>query len=222
MTRRRDLLAIGAVGAVALAIPPILRRRAPTLEPIPGAPGFFAAPLTAAPDPFAGIDAPRLPAIDLCATLFRGTPAPHAAFFSDHRCPNCPRAAAALTELAKETPGLSVIWHEWPIFGGRSDMLARLAIAARAQGVDAHRALYTASGPTSRIAASLGLDAKQLADDMQSPRTTAQIVATTAAAARLGLIGTPSIVLNGSVLVGAKSKAQMARALDVHPSPCTR
>lgn len=220
MTRRRDVLAIGAVAGVALAIPPILRRRGPSLRPIPDAPGFFGPDLARPADPFAGLDAPQLPAIDLCATVFRGTPAPHAAFFSDHRCPNCPRAAAALTQLAQEMPSLSVVWHEWPIFGGRSDMLARLAIAARLQGAEVHSALYTANGPAPRIAANLGLDVARLTTDMASPRTDAQIVATTAAAVRLGLIGTPSVVLNGAVLVGAKSKSEMARALEYAPSPC--
>lgn len=219
MTRRRDLLAIGAVGAAALAVPSILRRQGPQFQPIPGAQGFYGAPMARRVDPLVGLDAPDLPAIDLCATVFRASRAPHAAFFSDHRCPNCPRAAAALKELARQVPGLTIVWHEWPIFGGRSQMLARLAVAARAQGTEIHSALYTANGPAARIAGTLGLGPSVLAD-MDSPRTTAHLVATTAAAAWLGLIGTPSVVLNGTVLVGAKTTAQMAQALEMTPSPC--
>ena len=178
-------------------------------------------------DPFAGIDAigtpppVPLPAIaDPCAALYGPVPdgAVPIAVFTDVNCPVCRRDLPLLTRLGSE-PGLTVTWHDWPVFGETSELGARAILAAGRQG-DAAGMRAALTGSPLRIgdphvagtADALGLDAGRLAFDLDDPRIAARLRRTEALADLLGLVGTPSLVVGRTVVDGALSEDRL-RAL---------
>lgn len=54
--------------------------------------------------------------------------------FFDYRCPHCQRVAPQLKQLVKEDKKVRVIYREYPILGPTSELAARAALAAKAQG----------------------------------------------------------------------------------------
>jgi len=237
---RRGLVVFAAIGAAALAAPPLLRRLTPLpgLEPHPDLPGFRrlqAGAVTGAADPLAGLDGRRDDGIapaavaDLCAALFRDGRMPGrvpVAFFTDINCPYCRVMEPWLEELGQGPAAVSV--HDLPLLGPGSQAAARAIVAAGEQGAAAemrarlHRTRFRAdAGYIAALADGLGLDADRLLADMQAPATTARIAQSLGLAARLGIFGTPGLVSGDIVALGRRSRADLARILRAAgPPPC--
>lgn len=159
----------------------------------------------ARPAPFAG---------DLCAALFGGPPpqgvVPVAAF-SDAFCPYCKRLIPEVAEIERESAGgVSVRWHEWPLFGERSMASARLAMAAERQGVyDAvaprliGSSFVVTPGYVAALAEDAGVDPERLLADMAAPEVERRIAESVALARLFGFMGTPALVVGRSVIQGA-------------------
>ena len=134
------------------------------------------------------------------------------AIFTDYYCPYCPEMSARLIEMADDLP-IRLVWHEFPIFGARSERAAGVAVAAGMQGqyLPVHRHLMQAGLRPGRqafdtLADKFGLDAERLAKDAQSTVVSGMIGRSRATAAVLGIVGTPTIVVGRTVIAGLREK----------------
>jgi protein-disulfide isomerase len=131
--------------------------------------------------------------------------------YFDYNCPYCKRFAPTLQALSAADRKISLIYKEWPILGEVSVYAARSALAAQWQGkyFAAHDALM--SGPRlakdDQVDAALGragLDMAVLAKDrtQHAQEITAQLARIDSEANKLGIRGTPGIMVGRLLLPG--------------------
>ncbi|WP_298968709.1 DsbA family protein [uncultured Roseobacter sp.] len=234
--RRRDALIIGGAFAVAIAIPPILRRRADTLEftDLPGLPGFRRLErgnISAAPDMFTGLRTPeeaeadaRLPK-NLCGAVFPDPPLSGQmpiAVFSDYYCPYCAILDKRLADLQERGAAIDLRFHELPLLGDRSLWAARVALAAGRQGDhrDIHldmmqRTLRPGIAGARDVAERHGLDADRLLADARSDRMTRTIEDALALGRALGIPGTPGVMIGRTLVIGALPEATLEQIISL-------
>ncbi|MEG6509301.1 DsbA family protein [Methyloligella sp. 2.7D] len=118
--------------------------------------------------------------------------------FSDYNCPDCRKADPAVEKLLADGGKLRVVMKELPIMGQDSEMVARLALAADAQGQYAslHRKLFQTKGratPTraQRYAKELGLDLPALVETANSQAVLDALDKNRRLAEALGVPGVP-------------------------------
>ena len=132
--------------------------------------------------------------------------------FMDYRCGYCRKAWAEVEELVASDGNIRFVVKEFPILGESSDLSSRFAIATlQLAGPEAykraHDALMALRGeatkPTlERLAGDLGLDASAIMARMDAPEVTAVIQANHALAQTLDISGTPTFVIDGTMLRG--------------------
>lgn len=132
--------------------------------------------------------------------------------FTDYRCGYCRKAHDEVAELVKSDGNIRFVVKEFPILGEASLTSSRFAIAVRQIGGDdaykaAHDALITLRGePTTetlgRLATDLGLDAATVLAAMDSPEVSAVIAANHDLGNRMQISGTPTFVIDGTMLRG--------------------
>jgi protein-disulfide isomerase len=132
--------------------------------------------------------------------------------FTDYRCGYCRKAHDEVAELVKSDGNIRFVVKEFPILGEASIASSRFAIAVRQIGGDeaykaAHDALITLRGePTpdtlTRLATDLGLDATAVLDAMDSPDVSAVIAANHDLGNRMQINGTPTFVIDGTMVRG--------------------
>ncbi|MFO1037663.1 MAG: DsbA family protein [Geminicoccaceae bacterium] len=139
--------------------------------------------------------------------------------FFDYRCVYCRQLPPMLERLAAENPDVRLVFKEWPIFRGISEVAARTALAADRQGAYwlMHQALM-AERPlteTSILATAerLGLDRQRLLSDRDDPSIAAQLRDTAELADALHLKGTPVIVVGDRVLRGLPGENELREAV---------
>ncbi len=137
--------------------------------------------------------------------------------FSDYHCGYCRLSSKEVEALVRSDPQVRVVVREWPIFDG-SEALARMALAAAKQDKFAafHNALFAHQGAPDAVeqaASAAGLDLARARKDAQAPEVTAEIERNAALAQRLAFTGTPSWVVNGTILEGAQNSEALADAL---------
>ena len=146
--------------------------------------------------------------------------------FFDYRCGYCRRVVGALRALVEQDEDLRVVFKEFPILGEDSVRASRAALAAERQGLymPMHFALMAADDLSMdgimRVAAGVGLDPEQLAQDMQSPEIQAEIAATYELARALGIEGTPAFVVDDQLIPGAVSQERLAALVDEARTDC--
>lgn len=130
--------------------------------------------------------------------------------FSDYQCPYCKRAHAAVKSVLAADPKVKLVYKDLPILGEPSKIAAAAALASLKQGKhDAfHNALMDFNGKLDRarileIAASVGLDAAKLQQDMEDPAIKKIIDRNTELASQLGVRGTPAFVIGNQFVPGA-------------------
>jgi protein-disulfide isomerase len=231
--QRRDLLVIGALFTVAIAIPPVLRRRASDVgfEDLAGFPGFrrvSGGPVSYGSDLFIGLDTPqgaaappRVPS-NLCATIFGDPdwsvdPLP-IAVFSDYYCPYCATLDRRLDLMRRDGLPIRLVFHELPLLGERSRWAARVALAAKRQTDHAavhldmmQRVLRPGLAGLRDVAERHNLDVERLAADAQSASVGAEIDATLALARTLGIPGTPGTFIGRTLVLGQLPEDRITR-----------
>lgn len=171
--------------------------------------------------------------LDLCGSLLRddASPAlgaPDAAIsvveFFDYRCPYCKTLTKILSQL-HAGKSVRVVYKEWPILGASSRLAARAALAASRQGkyLAFHTRLMGAGFiPTDayieNLSTSLNIDHVQLRVDMRAPETTAALERNAALASKLGLAGTPALVVGRTIVQGAITERQLERLIAIETS----
>ena len=126
--------------------------------------------------------------------------------WADFECGFCAKAAPLLDAAQKAYPDqIRLVFKQFPLaMHVHATQMAKLAVAAGNQGKfwETHGALFAGVGGSldeaaiGNLAASLQLDKVKLLADMQAPETTARIDRDRAQADKLGLKGTPFIVIN--------------------------
>lgn len=132
--------------------------------------------------------------------------------FIDYRCTYCRKAHDEVAELLTSDGNIRFIVKEFPILGEESVLSSRFAIAVRQLAGDdaykrAHDALITLRGNATkdtlaRLAGTLDLDAPAIIARMDAPEVTAIIDANHALGDRLKISGTPTFVIDQTMLRG--------------------
>lgn len=123
--------------------------------------------------------------------------------FFDYQCPHCIDMTPVIEGLVKKNPDVKVVFKEFPIRGQMSELAARAALAAHAQGMyfELHKALMESKqeplteDAIYNIAKTVGLDVTKLKAAMKSSAVDQQIKANYKLAQQLQLMGTPAFFI---------------------------
>ena len=140
--------------------------------------------------------------------------------FYDTRCPYCRRMLPVMTELMRAEPGLKLVMKDLPILGPASTLESRALLAAQRQGGyfklrDALMASNAAATPASirETANRVGLDADTLLAAMEDPAIKSRLDANIALAQKIGVQGTPAMIVGRRVIAGAADLAELRQAV---------
>lgn len=214
-----------------------------TFEPIAGLPGYKRVVVTgdvSGPgiDPFVGlavpgqsedsqVPRPRMPN-DPCRALYETTGSQQVplAVFTDFNCPYCRILDRRLLDLAETRSDLvSLRIHQLPLLGESSLWGARGALAAGQQDayIAFHKSLMGAAFAIDPdylvlVAEKLGLDKDKMMRDAMGPIVASQIAGSRAFAERLGIIGTPGLLVGRSLILGNVSDAILEQLIALESS----
>jgi protein-disulfide isomerase len=132
--------------------------------------------------------------------------------FVDYRCGYCRKAHDEVAELVKSDGNIRFVLKEYPILGEESLVASRFAIAVRQLAGDeaykqAHDTLIAFRGDINtetlgRLASDMGLESAAVLARMDAPEVTAVIEANHALATKLDVSGTPTFVLDRTMVRG--------------------
>jgi protein-disulfide isomerase len=143
--------------------------------------------------------------------------------FSDFQCPFCSRLASTLQELRKRYPrDLRIVFKQLPLpFHKDAALAAEAALAAHAQGKfwEMHDKLFVEQRALERdsllkYAEALGLNVGRFQRALDEGTYRAQVEADSKHAAALGIQATPTMVINGRKLSGARGADDIAAVID--------
>jgi protein-disulfide isomerase len=139
--------------------------------------------------------------------------------FMDYACGYCRASLPGLAELIAKDPNVRVVYREYPVLGPESVVASRWALAAAQQGKFRafHDALFASGAPSQQgiIAAveKAGLDKAAAQAAAASPVVAAEIDANHKLGQQLAMNGTPSWVIGGKLLYGARDYTGLAEAV---------
>jgi protein-disulfide isomerase len=140
--------------------------------------------------------------------------------FFDYRCPYCKRGHPNILALIKEDPGVRIVYKDLPVLGPDSAFAARAALAASLQGgyQRLHDALLESTGPLTNdavmaLADAAGLNKERLAQDMSALEVEGALARNAELANALGIHGTPSYVIEDTLVPGAIEPAAMRKLI---------
>ncbi len=240
--RRRDVLVVGGIVAVAVAIPPILRRIPADFEfePLPGFAGFrriTGGSISGGIDPFFGLDvqgstnvAPSPErAASPCVALF----GPEGwqpdvvpiAIFSDFNCPYCKVLEQRLMERRDAGAPVRLIWHEMPLLGAASLRSAQAVLAARfldaeeaARAYLSQRFLRPGPAALQTMADALDLPPDAFTEEVSGPRVARALATSMDLGRRLGIPGTPGTMVGRTLVIGAINDADLTKLIEIERS----
>ncbi len=140
--------------------------------------------------------------------------------FFDVRCPYCRKLEPEMSALLSSDHDVRLVYKDLPILGPASVIGTKALLAARKQ--DAYEKLrdvvmrmppdITRTGIETE-AKKLGLDTGRLMHDMDDPSVQRQIDANLRLAQRLGIQGTPAMVVGDDLLPGAVDATELKQAV---------
>ena len=139
--------------------------------------------------------------------------------FMDYACGYCRASLPGIAELIAKDPNVRVVYREFPVLGPESGVAARWALAAAEQGKfrEFHEAMYAEGSPNvesiGAAAAKAGLDKAAAEKAVQSQAVEAEIATNHQLGQKLAMTGTPSWVVGGKLLYGARDYAGLAEAV---------
>ncbi len=167
-------------------------------------------------------------ATETCDALLRDEGSPYVGVFDnslsvveffDYKCPYCKTLVDILADI-RANVDFRLIYKEWPILGESSQMAARAALAAAKQGkyLAFHTKLMQSgfiptSGYIEDLSGRLGINHAKLLDDMSSDETSAQLRRNHALASKLGLVGTPVLIVGRTIVEGAITQNQLEQLI---------
>lgn len=148
--------------------------------------------------------------------------------FFDYRCGYCKNIAPEVAALVRDNPDIRLVLKEFPIFGGASDLAARVALtpAGRAGGLVFHEALMEEKtlneSAILRIAAAAGVRGDAVSAAMRDEAITRQLADTRQLAQNLRIEGTPAFIVGDRMIPGADLEALKAAIEDARRGPLKR
>ncbi len=143
--------------------------------------------------------------------------------FSEFQCPFCSRVEPTVQKIMDEYPGkVRVVFKNKPLdFHADAPLAAEAALAAGEQGKfwEMHQILFANQKALKRenldeYAKQLGLNMTQFATALDTHKFKEAVSKDIQAAEAIGITGTPSFVINGSLLVGAQPYENFKTAID--------
>ena len=138
--------------------------------------------------------------------------------FYDTRCPYCRRMLPIEAELLRQDPGIRFVNKDIPILGNASQLEAQALLAAQQQGgyFKLQDAIMHANAPSTRdsvraAADRIGLDGNRLLRDMDDPAIKQRLATNVSLADRLGIQGTPALVVGQHLISGATELADLQK-----------
>ncbi len=138
--------------------------------------------------------------------------------FFDYRCGYCKASAPSVVKLVQDNPDVRFVFKEFPIFGGPSDLAAKVALTtpAKAKGLDVFKAFMGESAldeaAVDQHLTALGIDATGAKMAAASPEIAKQIADVRALATTLNIEGTPAFIVGDRLIPGA-DMAALSQAL---------
>ena len=136
--------------------------------------------------------------------------------FFDYRCGYCKAVAPEVLDMVQRDGNIRFVLKEFPILPDRdtgtvgvSERAARVALAAKAEGkyIEVHRDLMAEraldDAAIERIIEKHGLDPAKVAEGAAAPVVDAHLTDTHALAQAIGVNGTPTFIVGGSVIPAA-------------------
>jgi len=148
--------------------------------------------------------------------------------FFDYRCGYCKTITPEVTALVRENPDIRLVLKEFPIFGGASDLAARVALtpAGRAAGRGFHQALMEErtlnEAAILRLAAAAGVKSGAVASALKDEAITRHLADTRQLAQNLRIEGTPAFIVGDRLIPGADLEALKAAIEDARRGPLKR
>jgi protein-disulfide isomerase len=147
--------------------------------------------------------------------------------FADPYCGHCRRFQAVVEQVVKENPNLTVIFKDLPIFGEASVNAVKALKAAHQQGKywemlalihQQHRppSLTQLKALAKRIK---GLNMQSFNQALQDDKTEQYIQATVTLAEKLGIEGTPALIVGEQLIPGALSIESLRTVLNQSAPP---
>jgi protein-disulfide isomerase len=178
----------------------------------------------------AGADAGPVAAPLTGPTLGHGDAPVTLEYYSDFQCPFCRRVAEEVlpTIVAEyvDTGQAQLRWRDFPALGAESVQAALAARAAHEQGRfwEYHDLLFAIQGQRGSgtytaerlvaLAQQLELDAEMFREDLESRRGAGDVEADFVEGQRLGVTGTPTMIINGQAIVGAQPASVYRSVID--------
>lgn len=129
--------------------------------------------------------------------------------FNDYQCPYCKQAFPAIEAVAKADGKVRIVYKDLPILGEASRVAALAALAAQRQGKHHgfHKSVMEFKGRLDKsrvleLAASVGIDVRQLEIDMEDQKLRQVIERNMSLANALGVRGTPAFVIGDQFVPG--------------------
>ena len=140
--------------------------------------------------------------------------------FYDTRCPYCRRMLPTHAELLRVDPNVRIVFKDLPILGPASQLESRALLAAQRQGgyFKLQDVVMHDSAPPTRdtlraAAERLGLDGGRLLRDMDDPAIKARLDANIALAQKIGLQGTPALIIGKKLFAGLIEQGDLQQAV---------
>lgn len=144
--------------------------------------------------------------------------------FSDFQCPYCAAAVPQIEAVLRAYPTqVKLIFKQFPLEQHpQADLAATAALAAQKQGKfwQMHDAMYASQDNLSRsailaTAAHIGLNVKQMEEDMDSTAIRETVVRDVQDGTKAGVEGTPTLFINGQKYNGAINLSILKPILDL-------
>lgn len=138
--------------------------------------------------------------------------------FFDVRCPYCRKLEPDMTKLLAQEHDIRVVYKDLPILGPPSILASRALLAAQKQdGYFKLRTLLMKAPPDidesaiEKAAQEAGLNWPRLQQDMKDPSVEARLNANLALAQRVGIDGTPALVIGKRFIAGAVDLGELEK-----------
>ena len=131
--------------------------------------------------------------------------------FFDYRCGYCSKQADDFSELLVENKNIKIIYLEFPIFGGISEIASLIALKVWKQNPGLYFEVHNDFmnlGPSMKkkslikVLDNQGLDGKKIYDSVKNEKNNKIIIQNKALAKRLNLRGTPASIINDTIIPG--------------------
>lgn len=144
--------------------------------------------------------------------------------FFDYNCPACKMQYKALSEVIAKDKDVKVVFHEFPIFGPQSDTNSKIGLGvwhvAPKKYLAFHEKMMSGEGRADEATAygyvkAIGVNVAKVKAFVASPEAEAGIQKSRGLGQKMGIQGTPSIVIGQEMIPHAVQAAEIEQKLGI-------